>query len=109
MSLTTSISECHYALPAGWTEPYEGPPPSDSGRYVLAQIKPADRNGKVQGNVLITAQDMFFTPMPAANVLASYMKLRRKTTCRRTTNSNSRLRRPRLLGDHLPSSRIGLR
>ena len=59
----------HYTLPSGWTQPYEGPPPSDSGRYVLAQARPADRNAKVKGNILITAQDMFFTPMPAGNVL----------------------------------------
>jgi hypothetical protein len=59
----------HYALPSGWTQRYEGPPPSDSGRYVLAQIRPADRNAKIKGNILITAQDMFFTPMPAGNVL----------------------------------------
>jgi hypothetical protein len=59
----------HYTLPSGWTQPYEGPPPSDSGRYVLAQIRPADRNAKVKGNILITAQDMFFTTMPAGNVL----------------------------------------
>src|SRR5690348_8315995 len=26
-----------YPLPANWTQPYQGPPPSDSGDYVLAQ------------------------------------------------------------------------
>lgn len=65
-----------YALPSGWTQRYEGPPPSDSGRYVLAQIRPADRDAKIKGNILITAQDMFFTPLPEANVLQhmSYVK-----------------------------------
>ena len=29
-------------LPAGWIQKYEGPPPSDSGYYVLAQMRPAD-------------------------------------------------------------------
>jgi hypothetical protein len=58
-----------YALPSGWTQRYEGPPPSDSGRYVLAQIRPADSNGPIRGNILITAQDMFFTPLPEVNVL----------------------------------------
>jgi hypothetical protein len=59
-----------YALPPGWTEKYKGPPPSDSGRYVLAQIGPADTyKGPTRGNILITAQDMFFTPLPAANAL----------------------------------------
>ncbi len=58
-----------YPLPPGWAQRYEGPPPSDSGRYVLAQIRPADRKGQIRGNILITAQDMFFTPLPEANVL----------------------------------------
>ncbi len=57
-----------YVLPADWTEQYKGPPPSDSGRYVLAQISPADAfKGPARGNILIVAQDMFFTPAPAKN------------------------------------------
>ena len=52
-----------YPLPKGWTEKYQGPPPSDSGRYVLAQIQAADTStGTVEGHILVTAQDMFFTP-----------------------------------------------
>ena len=59
-----------YALPKDWTEKYEGPPPSDSGRYVLAQIMPADTfKGPARGSILITAEDMFFTPLPARNAL----------------------------------------
>ena len=59
-----------YSLPTDWTEKYKGPPPSDSGRYVLAQIRPADTfKGPARGSILITAQDMFFTPLPAANAL----------------------------------------
>jgi hypothetical protein len=59
-----------YALPSDWTEKYKGPPPSDSGRYVLAQITPANTfKGPTRGSILITAQDMFFTPLPAANAL----------------------------------------
>ena len=59
-----------YALPPDWTEKYKGPPPSDSGRYVLAQIRPAATfKGPAKGSILITAQDMFFTPLPAANAL----------------------------------------
>ncbi|MGA8622269.1 MAG: hypothetical protein WB660_27585 [Candidatus Sulfotelmatobacter sp.] len=57
-----------YALPPGWTAKYEGPPPSDTGRYVLAQLGPADTlKGPTRGIILITAQDMFFTPLPANN------------------------------------------
>jgi len=59
-----------YALPNDWTEKYKGPPPSDSGRYVLAQIRPADTfKGPARGTILITAEDMFFTPLPANNAL----------------------------------------
>jgi len=66
-----------YSLPSGWTQKFEGPPPSDSGRYVLAQIKPGDGyKGTARGSILITAQDMFFTPLPANNALqvVNYMK-----------------------------------
>src|ERR1700685_4597354 len=31
-----------YPLPSDWTEAYKGPPPSDPGRYVLAQLRPGD-------------------------------------------------------------------
>jgi hypothetical protein len=59
-----------YALPKDWTEKYEGPPPSDNGRYVLAQIMPADTfKGPARGSILITAEDMFFSPLPARNAL----------------------------------------
>jgi hypothetical protein len=58
-----------YPLPTGWGQQYEGPPPSDSGRYVLAQLRPDGSNGQIRGNILITAQDLFFTPLPAADPL----------------------------------------
>src|ERR1700723_3784273 len=59
-----------YTLPKDWTEKYKGPPPSDSGRYVLAQIRPADTfKGPARGSILITAEDLFFTTLPAANAL----------------------------------------
>jgi len=66
-----------YTLPPDWIEEYEGPPPSDSGRYVIAEITPGARNkGPIQGSILITAEDMFFTPLPAVNALelTDYMK-----------------------------------
>ena len=66
-----------YSLPAGWAEKFKGPPPSDSGRYVLAQIGPPEPSkGPNRGNILITAQDLFFTPLPAANAaeLINYTK-----------------------------------
>jgi len=66
-----------YTLPRDWTENYKGPPPLDSGRYLLAQLSPADTfKGPARGNILITAQDMFFSPVPASNAteLINYMK-----------------------------------
>ena len=59
-----------YPLPAEWTEKYKGPPPSETGRYVLAQLRPADTfKGPARGTILLTAQDMFFTPLPASSAL----------------------------------------
>jgi hypothetical protein len=46
-----------YPFAAGWKQKFAGPPPSDRGYYVLAQIEPADAHS---GNVLIEAQDSFF-------------------------------------------------
>jgi hypothetical protein len=60
----------NYTLPPDWEEKYKGPPPSDSGRYVLVQLRPADTfKGPARGTILVTAQDMFFTPFPAVNAL----------------------------------------
>jgi hypothetical protein len=59
-----------YAFGADWTQRYEGPPPSESGYYVLAQIEqrnPARSSG--QNHVLIAAQDLFFTLNPAHDAL----------------------------------------
>jgi hypothetical protein len=65
-----------YPVPQGWMQKFTPPPPSDSGSYVLAQL---GRNGSFQmgesdnarggsgGSIMISAQDMFFTPVPAAS------------------------------------------
>jgi hypothetical protein len=74
---TDSYFGMRYALPFDWIQEYDGPPPSESARYVLAQIAPPDTDKKpVAGSILITAQDMFFTPFPAANAqeLTRYIK-----------------------------------
>jgi hypothetical protein len=66
-----------YPLPANWMEKYKGPPPSDSGRYVLLQLRPADTfKGPARGTILITAEDLFFTALPAGNAaeLINYSK-----------------------------------
>ena len=57
-------------FPQEWHEKFQGPPPSDSGRYVLAQLDPTDSyKGTSRGTILITADDMFFTNLPAKNAL----------------------------------------
>lgn len=72
-NVTGSVFEDKYfgmtwTLPPDWTEKYKGPPPSDRGRYVIAQIDTADTfKGEARGGILITAEDMFFTPLPANN------------------------------------------
>lgn len=56
-----------FTLPANWTKTYDGPPPSDSGYYSLLQLTPAETAKGASGSVLITAQDLFFTPTGATN------------------------------------------
>jgi len=59
-----------YRLTPGWSEKYSGPPPSDSGYYVLAQIRPENTSqGTRRGTLLIAAKDLFFAPPPAENAL----------------------------------------
>src|SRR6476660_7634735 len=51
-----------YLLPPNWHQKYVGPPPSDSGYYVLAQIEPTrELKGAKAGTMLIAAQDLFFS------------------------------------------------
>src|SRR6266436_1261692 len=66
-----------YALSPDWIEKFTGPPPSDSGYFVLAQIRPVDTfKGTARGSILLAAQDLFFTLTPTRNVLElmSYSK-----------------------------------
>lgn len=68
-----------YPLPADWRQKFAGPPPSDSGYYVLAQIEPAKSfTGPNRGSILISAQDLFFSLSPARNMidLVEYKKSR---------------------------------
>jgi hypothetical protein len=67
-----------YAVGGDWMQRYAGPPPSDSGYYVLAQIEhqnPALNAG--MGHILIAAQDLFFSlaPVRSASELISYYQL----------------------------------
>jgi hypothetical protein len=67
-----------YAVGSDWTQRFEGPPPSDSGYYVLAQIEP--KNPAVApgtGRLLIAAQDLFFSLAPvhsAAELIGYYQQ-----------------------------------
>src|SRR3954454_20829918 len=64
-----------YPIPAGWKEQPAGPPPSDSGVYVLAQFALYDADQqRLKAHVLVTAEDLFFSAAGAADakdVLAS--------------------------------------
>ncbi|MBV9147904.1 MAG: hypothetical protein JO065_18450 [Acidobacteria bacterium] len=61
-----SYFDLAYQLPDGWVETYKGPPPSSTGYYVLAQLKPDGASG-FKGTISISASDMFFLLQPAAN------------------------------------------
>jgi Gram-negative bacterial TonB protein C-terminal len=66
-----------YALPKHWVESFKGPPPSTSGLYVLGQLKTgADYKGPARASMLITAQDLFFSPLPVTDSrqLVNYTK-----------------------------------
>jgi hypothetical protein len=61
-----------YSLPRGWMQQFGPPPPSDTGRYVLAQLGQSGsfqfgQNDGAKGSIMFAAQDMFFTPLPVAN------------------------------------------
>lgn len=68
-----------YSIGSDWTQRYEGPPPSDSGYYVLAQIEPMKPSiGSGVRHILIAAQDLFFSlaPVHGASELVSYYQQR---------------------------------
>jgi hypothetical protein len=54
-----------YPIPAGWIEQPAGPPPSETGSYVLTQFALVDGE-RVKAHVLVSAQDLFFEPFQAA-------------------------------------------
>jgi len=59
-----------YPLPPNWIQKHTGPPPSETGSYVLAQVTPgATFKGPSRATILVTAQDMFFTQLPVNNAL----------------------------------------
>ncbi|HLW53294.1 MAG TPA: hypothetical protein VKW06_10665 [Candidatus Angelobacter sp.] len=58
-----------YSLPADWYQKFAGPPPSDSGSYVLLQLRPTETFKGTKGTALVTAQDLFFSMLPGKNAL----------------------------------------
>ena len=56
-----------YPIPAGWKEQPAGPPPSDSGIYVLSHFAVSDDEQRVKAHVLITAEDLFFSAAGATD------------------------------------------
>jgi len=65
-----------YALPADWLQKSAGPPPSDSGSYILTLLKSSNAFKGPRASILITAQDMFFMPAPVTTApeLINYTK-----------------------------------
>lgn len=59
-----------WPLPAEWSENYSGPPPSDSGLYVLALAGPSPKfKGTSRATLLIQAHDLFFSPSGAGSAM----------------------------------------
>jgi hypothetical protein len=64
-----------YTFPEQFSMQFDGPPPSETGKYVLAELELKER-----GSILVTAQDEFFALSPsgvkhAREHLPSYYKL----------------------------------
>lgn len=56
-----------YTFPEEFFKEFDGPPPSETGKYVLAELGLKER-----GSILITAQDDFFGGAPKVNLPAYY-------------------------------------
>src|SRR3954447_2281879 len=67
-----------YPIPAGWKEQPAGPPPSDSGVYVLAQFAVSDADQqRLKAHVLVTAEDLFFSVSGASGAKEVLASIRR--------------------------------
>lgn len=70
LAYNNSYFQLTLPLPQDWVQKYDGPPPSDTGYYVLAQLEPRDMvNGSIRGSMMITAADLFFSPTRANDAL----------------------------------------
>lgn len=70
-----------YPIPAGWTQQPAGPPPSDSGTYVLTNF------GTPRAFVVVTAHDLFFKPAPVADAKELLTAMRQGLESRYTIDS----------------------
>lgn len=66
-----------YRLPPQWTEGLAGPPPSESGYYVLGTLVPV---AELTGTILIAAQDTFFADKALSDPAAMAMEIGRATS-----------------------------
>ena len=68
-----------FKLPPQLAEIYKGPPPSDSGMYVLTELVPPERyQGSDKATLFVTAQDQFFALTPQRSA-AETIKLKKET------------------------------
>jgi hypothetical protein len=58
-----------YTLPDGWREKNTGPPPSETGMYMLSLITPGANYKGTHASIAVMAQDTFFSILPASNAL----------------------------------------
>jgi len=58
-----------YEFPEQWSQEFSGPPPSDTGTYVLANLTAS------RASILVTAQDTFFSIAKEGLNLPAYYKL----------------------------------
>jgi hypothetical protein len=65
-----------FKLPGGLREVFKGPPPSDSGAYVLAELVPPERTRGA--TIFVTAQDQFFALTPQRSA-AEAIKVKKET------------------------------
>lgn len=67
-----------FKLPARLREVYKGPPPSDSGAYVLTELVPPERSQpEGRATVFVTAQDQFFAVTTQRKPLPDYYQAER--------------------------------
>jgi hypothetical protein len=65
-----------FPLPEGWSPGLPGPPPSQTGDYVLGTLVP---DGETAGSIVMTAQDLFFAAAPYQDAATMIEDFRRST------------------------------